>query len=400
MLKKIINYIKQLGILNLVLLFGYLTNVLNYGYLIGYLLVFKIILYKGFVKNHMDMEFVLLFLFSITYGLFYSFDPVGGNQYIFIYMFTPPFLYLWGKFIINKTTTPDQLMYIFLCIGAIFSLPALISVLLNIQEGGFAQADRNIPMFWSSQARNATGMAIMFVFNMCIPAILLAGFKRFNLITKVCLTLLFILSFLCVLRLGSRTQLVVVLFTFLATLFYVFPKQTIKQNMMLFTILLLFGFYVFRNVSFDLNQDWLTSFAGRMENHGGEDIASGGGRTERWYKSLQNIIHKPLGWNISEFGYSHNLWLDAARAGGVIPFGLLLIFCIKSFVNSKKTMSLEPYNIPFNIIILSYFMAFLLQFMVEPILDGAFLFFSLFCICTGAVKQYNANYIRSVQLKE
>ena len=400
MFKKIIIYIKQLGIINLVLLFGYLTNVLNYGYLIGYLLVLKIILYKSFVRNYMDSDFVLLFFFSITYGLFYSYNPVGGNQYIFIYMFTPPFLYLWGKYLIYRTTNPDQLIYIFLCIGAIYSLPALISVLLNIREGGFSQADRNIPMLWSSHDINATRMAIMLVFNMCIPAILLAAFKKFNLITKACLTLLFILSFLCVLRLGSRTQLVVVLFTFLATLFYVSPKQTIKQNMTLFTILLLFGFYVFRNVSFDLNQDWLTSFAGRMENHGGEDIATGGGRTERWYKSLQNIIYKPLGWNISEFGYSHNLWLDAARAGGVISFFLLIIYWIKSFVNAKKTMALEPYNLPFNTTVLVYFTAFFLQFMVEPILDGAFIFFSFFCICNGAINQYRINYISADQFKE
>ena len=398
MFKKIVNYIKQLGVINLILLFGYLTNPLNYGYLIGYFLIIKIILYKDFVRNHLDLGFLLLFFFSITYGLIYSLDPIAGDQYIFIYMFTPPFLYLWGKYLIYKTTNPDQLIYIFLCIGAIFSLPALISVLLNIREGGFAQPNRNIPLFWSSHVINATGMAIMFVFNMCIPSILLAGFKKFNLITKVCLTILFILSLLCVLRLGSRTQLVVILFTFLTTLFYVFPKQTLKQNIIMLTILLLFGLFVFRNVSFDLNQDWLTSFAGRMENNGGEDIASGGGRTQRWSKSLQNIIHKPLGWNIGEFGYSHNLWLDVARAGGVLSFLLLLIYCIRSFINVKKAIASNPNNIPLNITILSYVVAFFLQFMVEPILDGSFLFFVIFCLCIGAINQYKTNHIGSVQV--
>ena len=65
-------------------------------------------------------------------------------------------------------------------------------------------------------------------------------------------------------------------------------------------MLLALGFYIYKNVSFDLNADWLSTFAGRMEGGSGE-VASGGGRTERWVKSIEYIFEKPLGWSLDEF---------------------------------------------------------------------------------------------------
>lgn len=251
-------------------------------------------------------------------------------------------------------------------------------------------------MFWGTEAKNATGMAAPFILNMCIPAILLAHFKKLSIIVKVTMIIVFVLTMVCVLRLGSRTQLVIFLMTFLFTLFYMVPRQTLKQNIILFLVLVIGIYFVFRNVSFDLDQDWLTSFAGRMQqNNGSSDIASGGGRTDRWVKSFENIFKKPFGWEVEEFGYSHNLWFDTLRVGGIISFIILIIFSWKSFIKILTVIKSAPTNIPFNILIFSYFVAFNLLFMVEPILDGSFQIFTFFCLFMGVITKYDSMNFKS-----
>ena len=146
---------------------------------------------------------------------------------------------------------------------------------------------------------------------------------------------------------------------------------------------------IISNVSFDLDQDWLSTFAGRMEKGGSDDIASGGGRSDRWIKSLENIFKKPLGWPAEEFGHSHNLWLDVLRVAGVIPFFLLLLFSAKSFKEIKHAVKNNLKNHSLNVLIIVYYVAFSLVFMVEPIFEGMFEMFVIFCLFVGVITKYH-----------
>ena len=77
-----------------------------------------------------------------------------------------------------KTNRDTRILFFMLIrLTIIYSLPALISVVLDIYKGGFAQPNRNLPMFWSTEPINATGMASFFIFNMCIPALVLVSYK-------------------------------------------------------------------------------------------------------------------------------------------------------------------------------------------------------------------------------
>ena len=382
-----IKYLNQIGPISVVLLIGYITNILNYGYLFGFALIIMIVLKSNYIRSNLNIDVFILFLFSLCYGLFYSFNPVSGNQYIIIYIFTPPAFLLWGKFLAYKTVNTNQLFYTLICIGILFSLPALITVILNVFKGGFVQSERNIPMFWGGPKINATGMAAKLLFNMCIPSILLTKLPRYNLIVKTILGIIFALSLISVLRLGSRTQLVIVFLTFLLTVIYLFPRQSIKRNLILFSTLLLGVVLISQKISFDLDADWLSSFADRMDKRG-SDIASGGGRTERWSKSLKYLFEKPLGWDVKEFGYAHNLWLDALRVSGIIPFIILIIFSIRSILKVRNIVSQADGLLSLNILLITFTTAFFLVFMVEPILDGSFYVFALFCLFYGTIIEY------------
>ena len=381
-------YISNIGITFAFLFFCFLINPFNQGSLFVYPLILLIVFKKNFLKTSLDFNFVLLFFISIIYALFYLFDPIGGVQFVVYYAFFPCLFYLFGKHLTRDYADSNVIFYLFIAIGILFSFSALVSVTLNFLQGGFSQLDRSLPFFWTGQLFSATKMGSFFTFNMCLPALLIADQNRSNLLLKIIATLVFGLTLICVIRIGSRTQLVVMLLTTIVSLFYVIPKQSAKKNTVLFLMLLALVFYVYKNVSFDLNADWLSTFAGRMEGGSGE-VASGGGRTERWVKSIEYIFEKPLGWSLDEFGYSHNLWLDALRSSGIITFILLIIFTFRSFYLVIKTIKINRNLLYFNVLILVYGLAFFLLFMVEPILEGMFSFFLLFCLFFGILTKYN-----------
>jgi len=382
--------IKAIGYLLSALLALYLINPLDKGFLFGYLIVMLMLIKRDSLARNVDLGFVLLLLFSIIYALFYSFDPTSGNQFIFIYALSPPVFYLLGKYLVEKMESSKQVFFLLFSIAFLFSIAALISVLFNFLEGGFAQLNRNIPMIWSDEPVAATKMGAFFTLNMCIPALLIGNQRKKSLIFNILALVVFMLSILCIIRLGSRTQIMIFLITSILSLFYVVPKQPFRKNVILIIMLGVVMLYLINKVSFDLNEDWLTTFAGRMDRS--NDVASGGGRTGRWIKSFQNLFEKPLGWSLDEFGYSHNLWLDVLRVSGIIPFALLIIYSIRSFFQVRRTIRLNPDDISFNIIILMYAIAFFLIFMVEPIFEGIFSLFVVFCLFMGVINKYYANF--------
>lgn len=391
-MKKIIKYIVETNVLIVLLLALYLLNPFNIGYLISYLLTLLIFIKSDFIKKNLDLDFILLFLFSISYALFYSLTEAStqGKQFILIYALSPITFYLLGKYLIRNIVSPNTIFIILFSIGSVFSISAVISVFLNFREGGFAQLNRTIPMFWNGEPVSATGMGGYIAFNMCIPALIIVSQGKKGFLFNLVASTLFVISLICAIRLGSRTQLVIFLFTTIISIIYIFPKQSYRQNISLLFLLGACVAVILRNVSFDLDADWLTTFAGRMSG-GSAELASGGGRTERWIKSFEYMFSHPLGWNVKEFGYSHNLWLDVLRVSGVIPFLILLIYSVRSFFQIKRTILFKNDNIYLNANILVYGIAIFLLFMVEPIMEGLFPFFIVFCLYKGIINKYYSN---------
>ncbi|VAW11533.1 hypothetical protein MNBD_BACTEROID03-1074 [hydrothermal vent metagenome] len=382
-------HIKKIGFIISLLLFLYLINPYNLNMYFGYILVALTLTKKQVLLKNLDANFTLLLVFSIIYALFYALDPIGGNQYVFVYALFPSAFYLLGKYIYEQLGGKIMVLFYFLFIlGTLFSLTSLISVLLNILEGGFGQLDRSLPLFWNGQVVPATLMGSYFILNMCIPALLVVRQEKSNLLFKIIAIVIYLLSLACVLRLGSRTQIVISLIALFGSLLYIIPRQSMKRNMITFIVFFVGISFLISNVSFDLNQDWLSTFAGRMEKGGASDIASGGGRVERWGKSFEKMFTHPFGWDADEFGHSHNLWLDVLRVSGIIPFIFLVAFSIRSFFNVKAAVRNNRERQTFNNLLIAYFVAFFLVFMVEPIFEGIFELFAIFCLFMGIVNKY------------
>ena len=382
------SFLSSIGYFKFALFAFYLIDPFSYGYVFGALLILNILLNKTFSEK-LDSNFTLLLLFSVCYAIFYVFNLELGSQFIVIYALYPASFYLVGKILYKEEVGNEQLFKFIFISGLLFSLPAMISVLVSVYNKGFVTLQRDVPLIWGDTIIPATNMAAYFLLNMSIPAFLVANFKKFNLGYKIVMLSTFILSVVCVLRLGSRTQLSIFFITFLASLVYLVRRQTVKQNVILFGVLF-FIFNIFISyVSFGKDSDIMSAFAGRMESKK-YGAATAGGRTERWSKSIVNLWEKPLGWPVDDFGFSHNLWFDVARVGGTLSFILLLIFSIKNIVKIKKAIGLNKNNILLNTLFICYGLSFYLLFFVEPIFDGYFPVFVLYCFFLGIIAQYIA----------
>lgn len=385
------NEIKKIG-LSLVLFFSlYLLNPYGLNIYIGYILIPLVVVKKNFLLKSVDFNFFILLLFSLSYAAFFLLDPVAGNQYIFIYAFVPGSFYLLGKYFADRLNNDFKKLFVLLLIlGVLFSITSFLSVITDLTKNGFAVVDRNLPNFWTGQIIPATIMGSYFTIVMAIPALLIPKIKGLHGVYRILLLLYYFLCVACVLRIGSRTQLGISIITLVVSLLYVIPRQSVKRNIFLLILFSVTIYYVIATVNFDLNQDWLSAYANRMEDSG--DFSSGGGRTVRWEKSLNNLFEKPLGWDEEEFGHAHNFWFDVLRIGGIIPFIILIIFTTRNYLVILKSTRKKVENFLFHNQILVYAISFTVVFTLEPIMEGMFDFFAFFCFYSGVVKSYCADH--------
>jgi hypothetical protein len=374
-------YCKEIGFIVLIPFIFFLLNPFEIGFLGGYLLTVVIYLKKDFIQKAVDNDYFLLLIFSIVYAAFYLFQEDVLVQNFIFYLIFPCLFYLIGKYFASRTSNNNELIYLFLAIAILFATTALISVGLNLATLGFNGRGRDLQLFWNGRYISATGMASYFSLVMCIPAIILISKKKLQLIYKIITLIVFIISLLCAFRLGSRTQVVIFAVTGLIAFSYLLLNQNFNKNIKLVIVLITSTFILNMYFPLDLDSDYLSVLGDRLRVTDSNTTA--GGRTDKWLRSLYNLFNKPFGWNISEFGYSHNLWLDVAQSNGIIPFFLLLIFSLRSCLRVMRLILNNNANFILRSIILIFFVSFYLIFFVEPILLGAFSLFILYCFFQG-----------------
>jgi O-antigen ligase len=359
------------------------------GFVAGYLLVLSVFLKQDFIKRSLDADVVILLFFSVAYAAFYTQHPEFTVQASVFYLIFPITFFLLGKYFVEKSKSVQELYLLLLMVGFLFSFTPFVSVTLNLIQGGFIQLERNVPMFWDKKIVSTTLMASFFTFNMCILPLLVVQVSQRKKFSKVQLLVafgVFIVSLLCTFRLGSRTQAAIAMILLVFALLYVIPNQSYKNNFRLFIVILILGAIVYKFVPLNLDADYFSVLGNRLEQS--DNTGTAGGRTQRWALSLPNLISKPLGWSIDEFGYSHNLWLDVAQVTGILPFCLLIVFSARNFLNLKKLVRNKTIDLPFRTIILTFTVATNIVFFVEPIMQGAFSLFVIYCFMQGVLNKY------------
>ena len=335
--------------------------------------------------NIFDKNVVLLFLFVFFYSLMASLRLDNPRQdgvlALVSDILVPPSIYIVGRYIISKYKNFNVFLFLIFFIGVAYSFIPIISIIQQINTSGF-EGSRNLYLIWNKNTEiSATGLGSHFIFNISTIGLLYAQKRnRLEKRINILFLFLFIVSLICVLRIGSRTQLLFALISLLLSFLLNTKKQSITKNMVfLFTVFLTL-FFLYSKL--DLDSDYLKFYADRMnsEEYG---VGSAGGRTDRWVGSLESIITDPFGWEFDRYGHAHNFWLDVARVSGIIPLFFLLIFTfssLKIWINSLKILKASRFIYTYAFII---YIVFLLQFFVEPIMEGMYLLFLLFCMFIG-----------------
>lgn len=340
---------------------------------------------RNFLKKHIDLNFILLFIFFVIYYLFSQHDGRYKSEFNIQLLLAPPILYLTGKWFGQKAISSMTVVRVFWLIGLALATMTLKAVFTDIIQNGFSDGARNLVVSDNGDELSATVLGGLLVILVSYSGLAFSISPLFNKIERFLILLFFLLSIFAAARLGSRTVIAIGIISLIQGIFLNRKHYRLFRLSLVFSIFLASIFYFIDFISgfidvFSYYQDRLDS-----DDYG---TTSAGGRTEKWLNSIVLMIENPMGWGIDVNGHSHNLWLDVARNGGLISFTMSIIVtsCIvKSFLKSLSRNSNDNY---FVTAISCIGTAFLMLFLLEPIFDGfAYVFFS-FCCFWGIVHTF------------
>ena len=353
------------------------------------LLLYYLTLKINYLLTNIDKISIILLLFAITYSIVYSFDPIDGVLFVALYAFSPIIFYFTGKYFAIKYVSSEIYYFIFLFLALSYSFIPAISIIKHIIEDGFV-GGRNLSLIWGiHEDVSATILGSYFTMNMALVGLVLVQTSnkiekrvKFSIIAGA------IISLVCVLRVASLTQLGIASVSLLLTAIYLIFQQSLIRNLRLILKFIIIGIIIFSTISihskiFDILNE---------RNNSEQYLLSASGRTDLWLSSIDKIVQQPFGgWNNSGFTYSHNLWLDVARVVGVIPLIFLLIFTASSIFLIYKVLRISKTDLYFRVTVLMLFWGFMAVFFVEPIIEGLYMLFLIFCLFIGLLSGYLNN---------
>jgi O-antigen ligase len=374
----------------LLLLIIMLINPFYYGYRVAILFVLVLFFQLERTVKLLDKNVLYLFVFGALYHFIAASRTDAVNTSILSFLpdvFLPAVIYLIGKGVSTKYQMAEIRIFFLFFILLFFSIIPIISMLEQIINDGFVGV-RALYLIWDKTAMiSATGLGAYFSINMAAIALLNAP-KSTQLQKRISffVIILFVLSIICVLRLGNRTQLVIAGAAIVLSYILNFRKMSNLSRIfqfIIFGVVIGYVLYLFASQS-----EFIHFYEDRMDN-AEFGVAGAGGRSERWQLALESIVTDPWGWELSRFGYAHNLWLDVARVSGIfalLPLVLFSVASFKLFLKSLKKVRHEKYLTTF---IFVFFVSIGLEFFVEPIMEGMYLLFFVFCLFVGFLAGIN-----------
>lgn len=358
-------------------LFG--VNILTFAKTIILFFVICYYVIKNDYKIYYDYSALFLFCFLFSYFSFLVFNINfnSNNFYSYIELLSIFFLYFSYILGLNLKIKKDNFLKLIYITILSLSIVPLISISIFLFNSGFEEGGRSIPYFYNKDIDVAATVMGGFILLSCTfySQIFFKNINKFYLFIYLAVVLL------CTIRLGSRTLILVTLISIIIGYLYHF-KITLKNLVTPFFLLFL-GYYLFL-----MNKDKLLLYFSDRIGHNEAGVASAGGRSEKWLSAFNMIFEKPLGWDLSLFGYAHNIFLDVARSGGVLSMLLLLLWFLSStfyFIYDLKKLKIKKIKA----LLLSIFIVFLVSSMLEPIMDGFIYFFAAYLFILGLFRRYS-----------
>lgn len=347
--------------------------------------VYLIIIFRN-VKLIFDPIFFVLLLYTIIYVYFLNYHGFKLSLLSQVYtIFLPTAYFLYGKYLARKYSNINFIYFLFFFLIFLQSFIPFISTIFSIYNDGFMLMDRDFKLIWTSAEKfSATLIGSNMALNMAIFSVIFV--KTNNKVEtkyKKIAFILFIMAFITNLHSSTRTGFfisVIALFSLFIGSNAKFIFTTLLKIFIIFT-LIYFSLYITGIIDWIKGLFIYSRFTVELADANireAETIP----RLFRFQYAIEGLFKYPLGGRVAYIGvgqYVHNLWLDVGWKTGVFPLIPLLVFTFSYIKSIFLIIRNKENNYFFKVLILSLAIGFLLGFSVEPVMEGLFKPFCLWC---------------------
>ena len=351
-----------------------------------------ILLKRDRVLLFLPVEGMILGVCFLTfYFIYVIYYDDGLSLYSISTLFIGPIIgFLIGEFLVRENQ--NKLKNIIIMISVCFVLHGAA----NLSQAGVADIwyDQQIIDIWTGELVTATLNGAYFTGTIVLFFWFLFKAGLHNKLLGVFALGLLIWSSVTT---AERTLIVnfllsVVAFFYGKAIFGYRDKKTI-QRLMSYTLLIIVIIFIlvslFLNNAFGIQTLFMqTSLGTRLSML---DSLTQDGRGTAMMDVLKELWNHPMG-NLRDMFYAHNLIIDTGRMCGVIPMFFMIAYIIavlKRMVAFCRNSNIQS---KIRMLVLIFYFAFLVNFMVEPVLEGMPMMFIAFCIINGGVfAVYNGN---------
>ena len=382
----------------------YAINIFNKGAYIAFFFV-PFILFRKHSKRSLSTELVvttfLLLLFSVVYAScvrFYGFSE--SITVIVSYALAPTIMYLLGYTFIDNKNQYNKMFSVFFTIAMGTLMFAFLSVLKtsslygSLDNAFYSLGKRDVFSFWGQNNITVTGLNTYVSFSAAIVPLIFFENKKMKYIkiTKTLIVINYLISLYIILQTGSRTGILILISSILTSFFIVLSKRkkTIKKisKKKVISTYLLGCFFILIIITFIGNSQGIIEqienslTIQRLQNTQAVDDP----RIQVWKEAFVGIYRNPLGGRQTHLSldYAHNLWLDVGYDAGIIPFLLIIIITTIGLISVVRIL-LKDYSAFLKTLVVTTFSSIFIIFLLEPIMQGWFYYFVVFCLFMGVL---------------
>jgi hypothetical protein len=376
----------------------YAANFLNKGIIITFLLM-PFILWKVISKKLTKRVIImssLLMLFSAYYTLTVKLYGFSNVNIVLGGYFVAPVIFYWaGYTLINKENRIKKSYYLIFTVAISTMLFGIMSIVRTVQIYGSLEnasptfGGRAVMSFWGENFLSATGMNTYVSLGIALTPLLFlkdASIRKLKT-TKILILVISVISLYVSLSLGNRTGLLILGASCVSVFFYatkLTPRKIISMVAVFFFLIL--GFLMVIGNLFGIKDKWFsTTIGNRMRNFSAVDDP----RFTAWGESFTGMFSNPTGGRKTELSlnYAHNLWLDVGYDAGVIPFLLLVLFSLMGLISIRKFIKGNSPTF-LKALMITCFTSITVTFFLEPIMQGWFYYFTIFCLFLGLIHKH------------
>lgn len=337
----------------------------------------------------------------IAFVLVFMIPEIAAGQRPTYRLLFAPLAFLLGYNYFTSITEKD-IVFCYLVIAIGMAMHVALSIALTISRVGFRTG--HIAIFtdiWSRTATTTTGLMSNFVLFLPLFVFALAKRERYYLLVPFSL-----LGVVFGVLTGNRSTLILFVVATVVGLLVSFFNHEYKISGITITVIIALLLFVLLSYSFNwfgirrMYDNSYLAYRFSINSENGDSLF----QTGRWdtkIKYISKMLDYPWGGGglHREVGsYAHDIWLDTWSSGGLPAFLLLTVY-LAAFIYRVVKFIIHAEEVSTKILFASFLVIIMMQYFVEPILNGAPWLFVSACLLDGLISQYFAqNNNRSVRV--